>query len=167
MWWLVLLVAFPLGLVVGYALTVLVRPRRSGQAAAAEVRLVDKPIGPRPSLALVTAIQRGECRTCRHFDLAEGQAVIEHTSPVFAQVSRILTPYEMAKEKESVARKASWTDFGFCHHHKTTLYGLQTPEQRFRLPNDPTKEPLAVDLDCHALAPEEELMLRQPDWRIE
>lgn len=64
------------------------------------------------------------CETCKHFDLEEGQAVLQRTNPVFANVMAAVSPQAMGRaqfdengdpiEAGTVPAKARWEQFGAC-----------------------------------------------------
>jgi hypothetical protein len=69
------------------------------------------------------------CGSCAHFDLEEGQAIIE-AYPAFYQATQAITPARMSEKWEDgelveaspVPHKTKWSEFGACHEERTVLW---------------------------------------------
>ena len=98
---------------------------------------------PSSALPVVAGDPDKLCRTCRHFDLEEGQALASAHGP-FAVAAQFVPPAEMGAvstpEGEIPARdipaKAKWQQFGLCHLRGEGLWGPTDAARRLRMQDD-------------------------------
>jgi hypothetical protein len=82
-----------------------------------------------------TAVIPKKCATCKHWNLADGQAVMRDY-PDFLRAAAVLRPGRMATTVDDEGRvkanglppRAQWDDFGACDKHETVTYGDVLPE---------------------------------------
>jgi hypothetical protein len=105
------------------------------------------------------------CRTCKHFDLEEGQALAQIHGP-FMMAAQFVPPSEMGAvatpegeiPSRDIPAKATWDQFGFCRHRsdgevREGVWGPTDATRRARMKGDDGEEGSFLDdddgIDCY------------------